>query len=271
MSADEIKQDAIKTDKELFELADDALEKFGVEEGSPAWMTTFGDMMSLLLAFFILLFSLSEIKLDKFTQVSQSLRKGFGQADIEIPESTLQGASADSYELKEVTLESLVDDYLEEILSKLMDFIEENNLEQNLNVIKTELGVTLRIQDMILFDQGSAALNESSGWLVERLSKLALEIDMPVVISGHTDDCPICTEKYPSNWELSTARASVVAREFISNSFDATRLHVEGYAEFLPVDSNDTPEGRATNRRVEILYTRQNVMESFAEFGNRFR
>lgn len=262
MPPDETRSKTARTDEELSELVDKALEEFSVEEGSPAWMTTFGDMMSLLLAFFILLFSLSEIKLDKFMQASESLRQGFGQSEIEMIDSQMQGAFADSDTPNEVTLESLVDEYLEEILQKLIEFIQENNLEQNLRVSKSELGVTLRIQDVVLFNQGSANINESSSWIVERLAHLVLEIDLPVVVSGHTDDCPICTDKFPSNWELSTARASGVARVFIAQSFDPRKVHVEGYAEFLPVDTNDTVEGRAANRRVELLYTRLNVVES---------
>ncbi len=256
------------TDRDLSNLAAQAADGLGedVEEGAPLWTITFADMMSLLLTFFILLFSMSEVKMAKFQQAAASLRQGFGQSEIEVKDVIQSGDpffSEDSLTSSITTVieESEVDAELKNIARKLQEFIEENSLESTLTVMVDPTATTLLIQDVVLFLPASADITPGNRWIIEKLGQLAVEIEVPVVISGHTDSIPIVTKIFPSNWELSSARASRVAREIITMGFAPESVHIEGFAEFRPIESNVTPEGRAANRRVEFRYTRGKVME----------
>jgi chemotaxis protein MotB len=246
------------SDEEIQALVDDAVSELSESEGTPAWTVTYGDLMSLLLVFFIMLFAISEVRVQKFKQVSKSLQFSFGVSD--------SAAFIDPYDdgtagEEDEIMSEQVDNQLGHINEKLESFIAEHELANHLTVEQNRVGVTLKIQDMLLFDIGSALLKEETREITEKLSEIIIDIAVPVIISGHTDSSPISSEKYPSNWELSGARASALARLFISSGLPTQGIHIEGYAEFKPVDSNDSVSGRAKNRRVELLYTRQNVFE----------
>lgn len=248
------------TDDEIDELVNSAVRQ-AVQDNEPAgWTTTFGDLMSLLLVFFVMLFAMSEIEIQKFMDVAQSLKQGFGVA-----ESDSTGAQQDDPESSGLFERDEVDDFLAYIEEKLDSFVAEHELANTIEVTKDRTGVTLKIQDLILFDVASAELKPETRWIAEKLSKIVTEIAVPVIVSGHTDSTPITTSKFPSNWELSGARASTLTRLFIANGFDPHGIHIEGYAEFKPEEANDTPEGRAKNRRVELQYTRQNVFAKILE------
>jgi len=234
------------------------------EGGAPEWMTTFSDLMTLLLCFFILMFAMSEIKMDKFMQAAESMRVGFGQSEVESEEQAGTGSPA-SADTSGVSVENAVEDMLEDIKEKLEHFVSQYKLENTLDVSKDEKGVTLSIQDVVLFKPGSPWVNDNSMWVIEALGLIVNEIDIPLVVSGHTDNVPINTSQFPSNWELSAVRAAGIARMLVDEGFDATQIYVEGYSEFKPIESNDSYEGRAANRRVDLLYSRDNVRENIVE------
>lgn len=254
-------------DSVLMDLAEGAVESISVEEGAPAWALTFGDMMSLLLVFFILLFSISEVKIAKFQQATQSIRMGFGQSITQAMTTQTSGLLTSEY--TDNIRDRDIDWRLFEITQKLMDFISENSLKSTFDVVDNSSGISLLIQDAVLFQEASAEISPENRWIIDRICKLVIEISIPVVISGHTDSLAIHTETYPSNWELSSARASRVARELIEQGFSGADIHIEGYAEFKPVSTNETIEGRAANRRVELLYTRQKVREKLVDEVNK--
>jgi len=262
-----------KQKKENAELVDDELldmvenmsnDNSECEEGAPEWMTTFSDLMTLLLCFFILLFSLSEIKLDKFMQASESLRAGFGQSDEEVDTQTGTGSIASS-DTTGASLDNAVEDMLENIREQLEHFVAQYELTNTLDVSLDQKGVTLSIQDVVLFKPGSPWVTKDSEWVVIALGKIVNVIDIPLVVEGHTDNIPIKTSQYPSNWELSAVRAAGIARMLVEQGFDPASIYIEGYGEYRPIESNDTREGRSTNRRVDLLYTRDNVREKILE------
>lgn len=246
------------------------------DEGAPAWTTTFGDLMSLLLTFFVLMYSMSELKVERFAEARASLSEAFGGVAVlpppaptgTVPNPAIPlpapGASASDEELAidERQLFAITDAYLEQIARQLQDFIDENGLEETLSVIRGEDGVRLRILSTTLFPSGSAFLNEDKGWILNILGEITASLDVPAVVSGHTDDLPIQTSPFFSNWELSAARAAGVARELVANGHDPASLRVEAFGEHQPVASNDTAEGRAENRRVEILFSREDILTS---------
>jgi chemotaxis protein MotB len=249
-----------------------------VEEGAPSWTVTFGDMMSLLLTFFILLFSMSEIKMERFLLASQSLREAMGGTATDTledplglmpedadPDLMLQApGSTETSETEEAVdadlLESFTKTYLDLIANRLQEFVEEEGLQETVSVDREDDGVYLRMETITLFGSGDALIAGAGREILEVLSRITMEFNVAVVVAGHADNQPIRSSVYPSNWELSAARAAGVARFLVEDGHTPTMVRVESYGEFRPIADNGTPEGRAKNRRVELLFTRDDVM-----------
>jgi len=246
------------------------------EEGAPAWTTTFGDLMSLLLTFFVLMYSMSELRVERFALARASLSDAFGgfailpptapKGIIPDPDAPLPDSLASPLDFSltedESQIFAIVDTFLDRIARQLQGFVDENGLEETLSVIRTPEGVRIRILSTTLFPSGSATLNEDKEWIVTVLGEITATLDVPAVVSGHTDDLPIQTSPFHSNWELSAARAAGVARELVANGHDPLSVRVEAFGEHQPVAANETEEGRAQNRRVEILFSREDILTS---------
>jgi chemotaxis protein MotB len=139
------------------------------------------------------------------------------------------------------------------LAEQLQQMVQQNNLAGQVEVLSTAGSVIVRISDKILFASGKAGLEESGTELVARLTKVLAESGGTISIEGHTDNIPISTALYPSNWELSAARASTVLRQLVSLGLPANRLRAIAYADTKPVSPNDSTEHRAENRRVELV------------------
>lgn len=226
--------------------------------GAPLWMTTFSDMMSLLLTFFILLFSMSSINEEKFSQASQSIQSallngtsnslldGNGPSPAETPTETLPETEE---EVPEELPESVVEMY-----GEVQEFMKENELDSKVTVSRDENGIYVDINESILFDSGNAQVNENGVPTLDLISELLNKFDNPIIIEGYTDDVPVGTSKYPSNWELSVDRAVSVVRYLSEEkNLAAGRFSAVGYGEYKPLFPNDTPENRSRNRRVNIV------------------
>lgn len=247
-----------------------------VEEGAPTWTVTFGDMMSLLLTFFILLFSMSELKMDKFLLASQSLREAMGGTAPEViddpmglmpdpvdPELAMEApgkTEGSSDAINTDLLETFTENYLELIKQKLEEFVVEAGLEETVSVELEKDGVHLRMETVTLFGSGEALIGLDGRDILTSLSGVTQNFNVAVVVAGHADNQPIRSSTFASNWELSAARAAGVARFLVEDGHPPTMLKVESYGEFKPVADNDTAEGRAKNRRVELFFSKDDVM-----------
>lgn len=139
-----------------------------------------------------------------------------------------------------------------------MEFIEERDLEKNIEVFLDRGRVVIRITGTILFDSGVASLNREGKPIIDEIAQIIQEFpDFNVNIKGHTDNVPISTNKFPSNWELSAIRATTVLRRLTEKGIGAERLTATGYAELLPLGPNDTDEDRQKNRRVEFVLEKE--------------
>lgn len=238
-------------------------------EGADEWIITFSDMMSLLLCFFVLLFSMSTIEKEKFKQLALSLQSALGTQ--EIPQAgTREGLEMKKKEAKPKPeavdeLGGMAKKEMKKIKSDIEEFIVKNQLGGKVNAKIDGRGVVITISDVVLFPAGEADINPEASPLMEKLKELLKEFDYKVRVDGHTDNVPINTPQYPSNWELSTARASRIVRYFIDNGIAPERLSAQGFAEYQPLADNSTPENRAKNRRVEIVYTREAMEQQLAE------
>ncbi len=142
-------------------------------------------------------------------------------------------------------------DKLSEELNKL---IIDNNYSNSIHLEETERGITIHILDDILFPPGKAVINESSKLVLKRLAKVLVTIPNDIRIEGHTDNVPIFTERYPSNWHLSVDRALSTAYYLINQeNILPDKVSIVGYAEYRPIAPNDSPELRAKNRRVDLV------------------
>lgn len=254
--------------------------------GIPAWVVTFADLMSLLMCFFVLLLSFSEIDAMKFKQIAGELSKAFGvQREVpalEIPQGTSpifdkfspappeptlvneikQTTTDQQPELQtlksptEQALEAAAKESLESSASSIQDVLAEAIEDGRITVEKNQdqHRIVIRVEEKGSFPSGSAELTyEFEGLLLKMANVLA---DMPgkLTVEGHTDDIPIRTSRFYSNWDLSAARAAAVANVLLaSGDVEPTRLAVKGLADTEPRVDNASAQNRAKNRRVEII------------------
>lgn len=224
---------------------------------SQEWLTTYSDMMTLILCFFVLLYSFSLLDTDKFRQLSQSMAIALGGDSQVITDGGNIGPVpiAENPGVEDNSDGSgLVGAEAQRIYEEVTSYVDENGLNAKVTIKKETRGVLIELQDNILFDSGKAALKQDSLPLLKKISGLLNEFSNEVIVEGHTDNLPINKGYYQSNWELSTDRANKVVRYFIEKEgLDGRRFQAVGLGEYRPIDTNDTPEGRQTNRRVNIL------------------
>lgn len=228
------------------------------EHVDESWLVPYADILTLLLALFIVLFASSSVDEKKLQQMSAIFNSVFSSgtgimenpAVIQTPngsESDLQTGASKYMEDQRRLLESQ---------HRVDEFIAINELENQFETKMTDEGLLITIRDSVLFDMGRAELKAEYAAIADDLAQL-LMFDPPrnIVITGHTDNVPISTAEFSSNWDLSVMRAVNFMKEIAgSNSdLDAKYFSVKGYGEFHPIASNDTEEGRAKNRRVEVL------------------
>lgn len=229
------------------------------EAGSPLWMVTYSDMVTLLLTFFILLFAMSVIDIERFQKIIISIQTSFfGYTGImdnpTEPESPENGAAVSNgtQALEESLLEKIRQ--AEEVREKLEGFLIDAGLEGRVDIRLEERGVVMELPDYIFFERSSADLKPQSRQVLAKLAEFFMEIDNQVIIEGHTCNLPINTYQYPSNWELSVARSVRVTRYLVETlKLAPGRFIATGYGEYQPLTTNDTPEGRAKNRRVTVV------------------
>jgi len=255
--------------------------------GAPLWLATFADLMSLLMCFFVLLLSFATMDANKFKKMAESLETAFGvQRDIpatEVPMGTsiiaqhfspAQTTPSVLEEVKQSTnqqstqLDVSIDD-VEKIKQKIMqqkqDEIQQQaeaikdslkkEIDQGLVTVETDgLRIIIRINEKGSFPSGSAILKAGFDPVMDKITEAVKRAKGRVVIAGHTDNIPMSSDWYRSNWELSASRAVTVAQYMLAKKgMDPKRIVVEGLADTQPLVPNDTPENRAKNRRVEII------------------
>jgi chemotaxis protein MotB len=237
-------------------------------ENTHHWLLTYSDVVTLCLTFFVLLYSFSTLDAYKWKSLISSLRGALGVLDGgNIPLDDSVFGNANLVEEKEiVTQEENFKKYqkemrkLQKIQQDLMNFISSHDLESRISTSIEERGLVIRFQDSVLFSKGSADLYPESRTILLGLAEILKEINSPIRIEGHTDDLPINTPRYPSNWELSTARAVNVLRYLIEQGISEKLLSAVGYGEFHPLVPNTDEENRSKNRRVDLVIIRESLL-----------
>ena len=262
---------------------DGVAEECECEPGAPQWMATFADLSTLLMSFFVLLLAFSEMDVNKFKELAGEIKNAFGvQADIEtriMPRGTsiiareFRPGRPEPTPLKSVrqfTLQTNKNSlkWLEEQGQDFEDVVKViEALKEDLNNGDLEFEwdrdtITIHIQEKASFDSGSADLKPGFVPVIHRIRDLLAELNGDISIEGHTDNVPIATARFRSNWELSASRAVSVTQEMLAaETLEPERFLVIGHADTDPVESNESSEGRAANRRVDVLIDRDKSEE----------
>jgi len=240
------------------------------DEGAPPWVMTFADLVTLLMVFFILLFAMGSIEDEKWRLIKDSLKSALGE-DV-IPEAgTREGLDVIKDLLAETAVigvdevGAMVAKEVEDIASEVEEFVYKNKLAGQVEVSSDGRGAVITVSDVVLFQAGQANVGKAGQDVLKKVFDLLKQFDYDVKIEGHTDNIPINSKEFPSNWELSAARAAQVARMLVKAGFPPEKLSVEGFAEFHPKVPNDSPENRAVNRRIEIVYQRGSIKKRMVD------
>ncbi|MHB9102089.1 MAG: flagellar motor protein MotD [Sulfuricella sp.] len=249
-------------------------QKHEEHENLDRWLVSYADFITLLFAFFVVMYSVSQVNEGKYRVMSDSLVNAFKNAPtattpiapaLRIDASTKGSPSAaQALALKQTIFVRKTDPIIEArqklqtekmkgIATDLLKAMEPLVKEGQVRVSQSVHGIAIEINASVLFASGQASLEPGSVKALRAVGRVLAQVPNDVQVEGFTDNTPINTAAFPSNWELSTARASSVVRLFAESGAPPERLVAVGYGEFRPVDTNSTPEGRARNRRVTIM------------------
>ena len=249
---------------------------------------SFADMMTLLFALFMVLFSISSVNTSKFEALQKSMQDAFSGAVLDGGKAMMESGSSASEaqqssptpplpalrQMTDITGQGANQSQAEKLKASKQEEQDFRALKRRIDNLSKQAGlqgkvkVTVRrrglviqmLTDKVFFDSGEAVLKPGAKQLVDRIAAVVRdEREHPVVVEGHTDAQPISGSQYPSNWELSGARAGAVIRDFLAVGVNPRRVSGGMYASQEPIASNSTPGGRAENRRVEVVLSRINA------------
>ncbi len=241
-------------------------------ENHDRWLISYADFITLLFAFFVVMYAISSVNEGKYRVFSSSLNSAFSRTLIPA-DADLQSLDQDS------VLRSLLDkrnarlakqqqkqqEYLQNLANELSRILSPLVSKGQVSVIQSGRGIVLDINVRALFHEGDATLQDKATKTLSEVAAVLKPGNLAIQVEGHTDNVPISTTQFPSNWELSAARASSVVRLFIRQGVDGKRLTAAGVADNQPLVPNDTPENRARNRRVTVTILTPQVQQ---EQGN---
>ncbi|WP_263768722.1 flagellar motor protein MotD [Propionivibrio soli] len=226
------------------------------------WLVSYADFITLLFAFFVVMYALSTVNEGKYRVLSESMISAFRNVHVNTSSQQLPATVAPQVSVapKPAILARTQDaakqrqrdkmrNVAKDILQVMAPLIEQGKVR----VLETSRGVSIEINDSVLFSPGQALLHPASAKAMRAVAEVLAPTEFPITIEGHTDNVPINTLQFPSNWELSAVRATTVLRLFAESGVAAERLTAIGYADTRPVEPNLFADGRARNRRVTIL------------------
>lgn len=232
----------------------------GGAPGAPAWMVTFADLMALMMTFFVLLYSFSSIDETKYREIARSMASGFGgvlRTTHTPPSSSIGPTSVIPSPMRRASRgkssKKASGGGNQELSKKLQESLASEIAEGIIAVETSGNNVVIRFPDEIAFPSGSDEISDAIMPILQRVTTALQDSPGMIMVSGHTDDRPISSAKFDSNWSLSTDRAvTVIQRLEELGTIDSSRISAVGYGDTRPLAPNDSPENRAKNRRVEI-------------------
>lgn len=229
-------------------------------ENHERWLVSYADFITLLFAFFVVMYSISSINEGKYKILSDSLTGVFNQPDRSIrpiPVGEERPRTGDPLRETPDELDSEVTDpTLRDIASSVREAFGGLIQSDQLTVRGNEMWIEIELSSSLLFPSGDALPNDQAFDIIEKVAKILAPYENPVKVEGFTDNLPIQTSQFPTNWELSAARAASIVRMLAMDGVDPARLAAVGYGEYQPAADNSTVEGRARNRRVVLVISR---------------
>lgn len=242
-------------------------------ENHERWLVSYADFITLLFAFFVVMYSVSSINEGKYKILSDSLIGVFNQPDRAVKPIPIGEARPQTSEpapaLFDEDVNQAAADSLESIADRVREAFGELILGEQLKVRGNELWIEIELSSSLLFPSGDALPNDAAFEIIEKIAKILAPYENPIHVEGFTDNLPIQTAQFPTNWELSAARAASIVRMLAMDGVNQGRLAAVGYGEFQPVADNATAEGRARNRRVVLVVSRNlDVRRSVSGVGS---
>ncbi|OZB93311.1 flagellar motor protein MotB [Paenibacillus sp. XY044] len=245
--------------------------------GRDRWLITYADLITLLLIFFVMMFAMSRLDVEKYEAITQSLQHTFKNGDSILekgsgitgtadknthrnPDTAKKPQESGSQELSERELAFRKQEQeLQNLMQVISQYVKDNRLQDQIFVADEPQGISITLSDQFLFDIGKADLKPGSAPVLDKLASLFKNLSTVISIEGHTDNLPIVhVSGYKDNWELSGARALSVLRFFLDQKqLNPDEFQYAGYGDTRPVGDNSTEAGRQKNRRVEIIVLRQ--------------
>lgn len=242
-------------------------------ENHERWLVSYADFITLLFAFFVVMYSISSINEGKYKILSDSLTGVFNQPDraikpIPVGDERPRTTEPDQ-SLVDEKRELSAPDSLESIANSVREAFGELIQSEQLRVSGNELWIEIELSSSLLFTSGDAVPNNAAFDIIEKVAKILSPFENPIHVEGFTDNQPIQTAQFPTNWELSTARAASIVRMLAMDGVSPSRMAAVGYGEFQPVADNGTAEGRGRNRRVVLVISRNlDVRRSVSGVGS---
>jgi chemotaxis protein MotB len=225
----------------------------GGSEGAPAWIVTFADLATLLLTFFVLILSFSNMDIVKYRELVGSVMERFGVTQEE--SGSYQAVSVGTIAEVDSNVRNPRQAAREQIVNAIYDAVVREGYKGAASISVTDEGVRVRMKGRVLFEPGTSQLDPGGLKFLDSLVKLLKENNhLRLTVEGHTDNTPVHTAKYPSNWELSVMRASTTLAYLVGHGAPPNRMAAAGFAGARPLFPNDQPETRILNRRVEFLF-----------------
>jgi len=235
-------------------------------ENIERWLVSYADFITLLFAFFVVMYALSSINEGKYRVLSDSLINAFREAPSSDKilqmdakkEAALEGTgtpigAAVQHPQGSTPERQRAAERMKKVAKNVLEAMQPLTQNGKVRVTQSPRGITVEINASLLFNSGDAVLQPQSTEALTAVARVLAEVDNPIQVEGHSDNVPINSPAYPSNWELSSARAGSVVRLFAELGVPTTRMVAIGYADNQPLDTNATAEGRARNRRVNVL------------------
>jgi len=220
-------------------------------ENHERWLVSYADFITLLFAFFTSLYAMSSVNEGKYRVLSDSLAVSFNSS-VHTSSASASGVSFVKQGSRNIT--SDFHNVFSNKYDKIKDALKELEKNRKLSFIVDENMLTIRISESVLFTPGKDELIDDAHPVLDEVIAILKGLPNSVRIEGHTDNIPINTERFPSNWDLSSARSIAILKYFINeHGFAPSRLSALGYGEYRPIETNDTPSGRLKNRRVDIM------------------
>ncbi len=245
------------------------------------WLVSYADFVTLLFAFFVVMYSISSVNNEKYETLSEALGSAFsGDHDVQKVADPIQIGEVTPTTIKPIILENPTKEEIEkkrdlsaeilkerrelQLISEQFEDVLQPYIENKLVEVKrNDFWIELEMNSELLFLSGEAELSRKAIPVLKKVAEVVRAIPNAINIEGHTDNMPIDTVEFPSNWDLSSARATSVVRQFVQNGISAKRLSAIGYGEFHPIADNNNAEGRFKNRRVVLVL----MSQAFARYG----